>query len=340
MQMADDARLDITFLPVGNGDCTLLQFNGGEFNMLVDAGSGIRRIATKTVDTLAALLGERKIIDVGIVTHHDYDHIGGFKLLLESDIHVEELIFNSPEVVARFLADIPEEKVSAKHAGELANQRKPVNSSVVTAGTKLRFLDQTIILNFLTPHVSDVHKYGKIALIEEQKRTIKVGVKRPFANISDLMAKEDKFEEDESKSNLLSLSFILNFMGKSWLFLGDAWPSRVFESLQGVSPHVRCEFEFVKVSHHGSKGNTNVSMIEKINCKNFVITAVGTTHPDEEIFGRIIEGIGDNVIFHFPEKTPEIFRLFKESDLSVEYPVSNTYLQFRYPSPTNDTFSL
>jgi beta-lactamase superfamily II metal-dependent hydrolase len=330
--MYDDTRLDITFLPVGNGDCALLQFNAGKFNILVDAGSGANTIATKTVETLNTLLGQRKVIDIGIVTHHDYDHIGGFPLLLESDIQVEALIFNSPHLVARFLGNMSAKKVSAKHANGLAKKKKPINSFLVTSGTELKFLDETVVLNFLTPHEADIQKHGHTALTEEQNKTIKVGVKPPFATIDDLLKTKDEFKEDESKSNLLSLSFILNFMHKSWLFLGDAWPSRVLQSLEDVSPNGRHKFEFVKVSHHGSKGNTSIPLVEKIDTSNFVITASGNTHPDEEIFQRIIKGTGArSVKFYFPEETPQMTRLFTDSDLCSVYPNANTYLTFCYP---------
>lgn len=68
----------ISFFNVGQGDATLITLPGG-VQMLVDAGpdGGISRVVEK------ALRSTDRRIDIGIVTHPERDHFGGFVSLLD-----------------------------------------------------------------------------------------------------------------------------------------------------------------------------------------------------------------------------------------------------------------
>ena len=61
----------VTFLDVGQGDCTIIQTKDG--NMMIDAGNN------SWGETVVAALDERGIeeLDYLILTHPDADHIGG-----------------------------------------------------------------------------------------------------------------------------------------------------------------------------------------------------------------------------------------------------------------------
>ena len=88
-----DARLDIVFLDVGQGDATLLAFPGGQ-HVLIDAGP-----ATPTWDN-----GERTVLphlkrygvkrlDLVVATHPDADHTGGLPAVLRG-VEVGRLVHN------------------------------------------------------------------------------------------------------------------------------------------------------------------------------------------------------------------------------------------------------
>lgn len=66
------------FLDVGQGDSELAILPGGA-KVLTDAGPADRRAA----EQLDAILGDDRYIDIGVITHPQLDHFGGFLQLLE-----------------------------------------------------------------------------------------------------------------------------------------------------------------------------------------------------------------------------------------------------------------
>ncbi|MTV91723.1 hypothetical protein, partial [Streptococcus pneumoniae] len=71
-------------------------------------------------------------------------------------------------------------------------------------------------------------------------------------------------------ANGSSIAFIFEYEEKKILFGADAFPTVLLESLERLSPDGNVSFDAVKVPHHGSKGNLNHSLLEKINCSNYL----------------------------------------------------------------------
>jgi hypothetical protein len=70
------------------------------------------------------------------------------------------------------------------------------------------------------------------------------------------------------------------------------------------------EVDLVKVSHHGSKGNTSPELLSMISSKRFVISTNGAIHslPDKQCLARIIKAVPDaELYFNFVELIPRIF---------------------------------
>lgn len=76
-------ELRVTFISVGQGDCTLVEFPGGD-TMLVDGG-GLSATFDVGERVIAPFLLRRKILrlDIVVVTHPDFDHYGGLPHLIE-----------------------------------------------------------------------------------------------------------------------------------------------------------------------------------------------------------------------------------------------------------------
>ena len=94
--------------------------------------------------------------------------------------------------------------------------------------------------------------------------------------------------------------------------MGDAHPSIVIESLKalGYSTHNPLRIDYIKVSHHGSKGNTNEELLTLIDCNNFIISANGNHHglPNKKTFARIIKHFPNaNLMFNYPNLISQIF---------------------------------
>ena len=118
----DAAQLVVTFLAVGDGDCTLIQSPEGR-TVLVDTGDA------EAAPAPLALLRRRNVrtIDLLLLTSPDAASIGGVPALLGSGIHVSQIWDNA-------VADTGE----ARRAALQSIRRHHVPSSVAGAGDTIQ----------------------------------------------------------------------------------------------------------------------------------------------------------------------------------------------------------
>lgn len=319
----------MSFLPAGIGDCTLLQFDGGAFNILVDAGpSRPYEKAQRLIGHLEHLLPDG-VIDIAIITHHDDDHIGGFMHLFGDDsrLRIDQLIFNAPGLVRTFLAEGNAQQCSPRQGYLIGEHKRPSHHQVVTAGQRLSCFDDQVELVFLSPTPELVERYGKVT---DWRRPQQISPDQPFRPYDELRQEEDRFSEDSSSSNALSLAFEVRFQQRAWLFLGDAWPSTVSASLDQLYGGTKQVYEVVKLSHHGSEANTDAGLLARFSCRDYVVPANGRRHPHAQVFRRVLDAcVEAPPRFHFPERTMELDHLLKAYDEYVKYPAAGTLLQFR-----------
>lgn len=92
----------------------------------------------------------------------------------------------------------------------------------------------------------------------------------------------NKWKEEDDIENGSSISFITEFEGKNILWLADAHPSDVVESLlkMGYSSQNKLKCEWVKITHHGSKRNNSNELYDLIDCSNFLVSANGENSPN------------------------------------------------------------
>lgn len=96
------------------------------------------------------------------------------------------------------------------------------------------------------------------------------------------------FAPDTSLPNKCSFSFLIENEGKSILYLGDSHAETIESWLD--SKGINCLIvDAVKISHHGSKNNTSLSLLERIDSKKYLISTNGKSHghPDLETLARI-----------------------------------------------------
>ncbi len=184
---------------------------------------------------------------------------------------------------------------------------------------------------------------------EELKKKTTTSTKSQYFSNEEMIALGDKpFEnedvKDPSKPNGSSIAFILIYDNKKYLFLGDAHIDLIVDSLEKLrdknvyfKENGKIEFEFVKLSHHGSANNLSKPFLDLIETKNFVILTNGRGkhhHPDKETLSKIIMKFNRqnddylNFIFNYPcmlnhnsfsfdEMNEERFNLI----YSTEYPL-------------------
>lgn len=102
----------------------------------------------------------------------------------------------------------------------------------------------------------------------------------------------DKFTEDKSVINGSSIAFILEYDTKKILFLADSHPSVIENKLKEIydASDFPIYFDVIKISHHGSSGNTSPAILKLIDSKYFLISTNGDSHnhPDIETLLRIV----------------------------------------------------
>lgn len=142
-------------------------------------------------------------------------------------------------------------------------------------------------------------------------------------DIIESIMEQDIFDEDNDEVNGSSIAFILEYENKSMLFLGDCHPSVIEEELKkmGFDENNKIKIDLMKISHHGSKGNTSSDLMKIIDCNKFLICTNGLrfNHPDKEVLARIIANKTD--------KNKEIFINYRTR--SIE-PFLNEELMQKY----------
>ena len=92
-----------------------------------------------------------------------------------------------------------------------------------------------------------------------------------------------------------------------WYFLNGI-PSLFFDWTIAVFVSLNCEL--IKISHHGSKANTNNTLLDLVDTDTYVISANGKHHnlPNKKCLARIINKKTSTVLlFNYPELIKQIF---------------------------------
>jgi hypothetical protein len=292
----------------GLGDALMLSFigdDGKKHNILIDGGmpGEYNKHLKKEIERINI---NDENIDLAVVTHIDLDHIGGILRLFseESDRSlIKEIWFNSKKLIAPYInmshdaylevrmLDVPKESkhnLGTKEGNTLeeilgATSIRWHNTPLVSSTTLYEMYGAKITI--LSPNME---KLSKIDKVWPPNLSSKV---RDHAESIDTLSKLD-FEEDESPSNGSSIALLIEINNKKYLFLADAHPSIIVSSLKNLnySKSNKLVVDFVKISHHSSKGNTSPELLEIIDCNNFIISTNGKNHflPHKETLARIV----------------------------------------------------
>ena len=110
---------------------------------------------------------------------------------------------------------------------------------------------------------------------------------------ADFILKQAKIEsKDKSETNLASIAFMLECGNHRIAMLGDAYAQTIEDSLfdKYKDKGIPLECDAIKVSHHGSNGNSSKSLLEKIQASSYFIPGgKGDDYPSWGAFGRIAQ---------------------------------------------------
>ena len=338
--------MDITILQAFNGDSILLSFKdkvGISKNILIDGGPGKtyqfknkkgKQEAGDLQELIEGLRVQDQFIDLLILTHVDDDHIGGLLKWFQKDKEAKDIIkkvwFNSGQLISEYFGDENSED-NALSLGDATGLDTSIKQGVKFEKflTENGLWERRLIhssdelelfgfkLTFLSPSIDKLNallgKWDKEAPVTDTSG------KNDYGWSLEKHIQKDVFKEDTSIHNGSSIGFIIEYNDKRVVFLADAHPIQVTERLRslGYSERKPLEAEFLKVSHHGSKANTNYELLELINTDNYIISSNGDKHelPDKQCLARIINHNNKaKIYFNYPEKIPLIF---KDEDYDV-----------------------
>lgn len=313
----------IEMLPALHGDCLVVEWGDERRTrrMLIDGGPiGAFGALRARVDALPA--GDRRF-ELVVLSHVDTDHIDGIIRLFANPppwpFVVKDVWFNGwrhLEKAHGLLGGKQGEYFSALLARRLdpgswngAFEGGPV---VVPAEGALpeRTLPGGMKLTLLSPSPQKLERMRKAwrkdlgdaidpgdleaawELLAGRKQYLPgQGLLGTTPELDALLEKQSR--PDNAAANGSSIAFLAEFGGRSCLFLADAHPDCVCESLsrllraRGLD---RLVVDAVKVSHHGSRGNTTDELLALMESPRFLFSTNGAQfgHPDREAVQRVI----------------------------------------------------
>lgn len=282
------------------GDCILVSFQQ-EYetqtrHIIIDAGYAqtYHRTLSKAVQKI---VDNMERISLFVLTHIDNDHLGGVVPFIKefSDGIVDAFWMNhSPSEIIVTSGGPIGVKQGITLRDLLATGQK-LNSEPIIAG-QIHKIDN-VNLFILSPDFDQHNRFlekweAQEKTLQQQKKSISSGLKDHNLSI-DLLV-QNLFNPDTSWRNRSSIAFLL-FVGEfTGLFTGDAHADVVINSLKemGYSHHNPITLSLFKVSHHGSKGNTNEELLQLVDCQHYLISTNGANQhqlPHKEALARIVK---------------------------------------------------
>ncbi|WPG21423.1 MBL fold metallo-hydrolase [Kosakonia cowanii] len=323
----DDMRIGI--LKAGKGDSLLLSWEGN--HMLIDSGtpSTLRKNRNPSLPPI-------KDIEFCLITHIDYDHIGGFLDFLSkakrNDLHPDFLFLGNTLDLIRYKDN---DEVGFRHGSALS-----VLISILNLKCKPLFSGDVLSLKnikvtILSPTLEHIYIL-KEKWIEIEKELNKkdysdefVSLQKKKLNIDIRVAQNDLVKKPVNDLlNSTSIACLIEYKNKKALMLGDAHPEIISRQLKNLLKNQQIEkidIDVVKISHHGSKHNTTLELLSLINCNRYIISTDGSrpyNHPDIETINKIIINainVGfPKIYFYFNYHYASEFEIINEADFDIE----------------------
>ena len=243
-----------------------------------------------------------KHIDLLIITHVDYDHIGGvlkwFETGFPEDGFVRRVWINDDVKIA----DPTELNNNAKHASSLLKQLEGHNMShenQIVVGKEELFEWGKIVI--LAPNAGDHNKIAnKIAanLDNKENTNYKKDIKK--------LVEEGLESDGVTPENDASIAILLHTNdGENDLFLGDANIDTVMMAIGNLKDFEKpLHCKWVKLAHHGSKNNFKTEFLKLVDGENYIFSTNGDYygHPDKEVTAELIDKTKAKLWFNYVER--------------------------------------
>ena len=318
-----DKFMRVEMLPALHGDCLFVEYGDATRTrrLLIDGGPiGAYGALQDRMEALTA--GDRRF-ELIVLSHVDTDHIDGLVRLFANPkpwpFVVKDVWFNGwrhleqahgllggkqGEYFSALLSRRLEDGIwNGAFDGDAVVVRDDdaLPERMLAGNMKLTLLSPTVpklakMRNAWRKDIGDAIEPGDLdaawELLAKQKRYLPgQGLLGSTPGLDALLAKQSR--PDNAAANGSSIAFLAEFAGKSCLFLADAHADAVCASLKRLLAQrglERLAVDAVKVSHHGSKGNTTDELMSLIESPRFLFSTNGAQfgHPDQEAVRRVI----------------------------------------------------
>lgn len=295
--------LFVEILKASYGDAFILHCDDHGLNGTVVVDGGPKTTSLQIVRKLSSL-GH---IDLMVLSHFDHDHIAGLYRFVSS--HVSDEPFPVSKIwcncAYHMLAPSNDTRVSYSEAYDFASVLQNIkgvewNENIME---KLMFDYGFCRIHVVSPTEEELkrnlNKYEQVVDKCSDEQCVRVSQNRNILklqlSLADLVLKETpKVSANMDLINKTSIAFVLECDGKSILMMGDARAENIVAYLKskGYSSKNPLKLDCMKVSHHGSRNNINVELLDMISCENFIISTDGgygnSYHPDRETIAKLL----------------------------------------------------
>lgn len=281
------------------GDSLLVAYGPNDNDLryvLVDGGTA--DATANLLDVLAQhKVGDRLRLEALVVTHYDFDHIGGIIELLKeppSWLEIADVWFNGrkhlfeKDVLGPADGDILSKQIEGHYAWNSAFGGKAIKSSA----DKIT-LEGGLDVWVVSPDQKGLTKLAAAwpnETVDLEKPADVLGATDIWPPGAFSAVATRPFKKDVSVANGSSIALMLGFDGKLVLLTGDAHPDVVSAGISIHFPGTRPKVSLLKLSHHGSKGNTSEQLLKGIDCDRYLISTNSDRfkHPDVTLLARIL----------------------------------------------------
>lgn len=297
-----------------HGDAMLVSYGQESHprHLLVDGGPA--GTESNLIDVLKRCCTKDRLrLEALVVTHYDLDHIEGVIGLLQNKpdwLEIADIWFNgyghvhsSPDLLGSAEGDTLTNLIkTGKYPWNAAFSHRAIRQDcapvVLEGGLQVNVLSPTPLT------LTSLAKYWTDPLSTPDKNSIqsdRLGRHDSWPPGSFKEASESVFSQDTSPANGASIALLLEFEEKRVLLAADAFADVIRDGLSRCFP-ANSEVHLLKVSHHGSKANTDCKLLDVLSCRRFLISTSGKMHrhPDNNLVARLLVARNQpDIIFNY-----------------------------------------
>lgn len=331
-------------IQVEHGDSLLVSYGMDEqlYHLLVDGGPSGSLLTLMSVLKSECVRGRLRL-EALVVTHYDLDHIQGVIELLEDMpdwLDIGEVWFNGHHHLIP--SDIlgPREgdtltKVIRSHGlswnASFRNQQNGHNDAAIVQSSNAVSLRGGLEVRILSPDQDGLTALARHWTDPAIPPSDSESAPRDLLGRSEAWPPKRfslngsaTFVSDTSVPNRSSIALLLTFDKKRVLLAADAFSDVIKRGLAMCLPGKE-SIDLLKVSHHGSKGNTDKSLLDMLGCRKFLISTSGKIHkhPDHALIERLVaRHDSPEIFFNYSQDWPGNwqFRPANWPDFNTRYP--------------------